>query len=899
MASNGLRTRYPYGADALSPRPLYDLPSPTSVYPSGVSNASPSFYPIAFQNTPRFGGSAFIPSMDVFLDGREASTSDKHLESPRTSRARRVELLNNDPVAMHLLIETAIGDSQNFDVLSVEEVEALKQDQRTLDSRLGPLRKRLESETKIRDAARSLNRLSALTDKGHRRGMSSRGSSGTKDTLARSEEELASSNQKVDELTRNLVEMEARMRLIDQQLLMHTAAVLQMTHQGPTRKKRSSQPAQPGVQRPDSPVSLDTYETGQNRSKRDDEFDERSYYRSPENLDSLMDALQNGTHLHTPSGEQHSGSLDATARRVEELSSRMRNLLLQTNPERNREYLAPPQLISATQDSSTVDQQLDYMDRCLHDMSAELEESQDSSDQSLRMVEGRLDGVNNQLYTMLQRSGEKALPPPPVTGDGVQEQVNYVEDALYNIERLHSSMSEHIEELQSQRQSMSSQIEELRSSASKNQDNQYETTLLGLWSIIQAGEEDARQRKRQRREMLADDSDAEELSPDEDYDTDEPFSLSAFSSKVQMLYSRASSLKEKQAILVRQIKQQRELNSRSDAQKEEQFEQLREQALSAKSAKVSMEKELDRAIEQLRQFDQDKIESDSRALREAEERIHSLESQLREVQDDARVEAATIQAELSEASDKIEKMTEALQMSAVEKEAAEQRNLEATNLLDAKEAELRALESEVVRLTTEVTLAKAELDGAYGTRAERAAESGAPIKRQLEELAESNAELLTEIESLRQAREAAVRSEADARDMEKNLKQELLGMTSEYEALTRDLIQNEKDRDVLEAAIDRLRDEKEGLELELSDERVKWLGIRSPGVPNGAAVSTDPTSIRMLREDFRKMMRERTAEGLRALRNEQEERRKLEALVRSLRREAAPPKSSLSKQMTA
>jgi hypothetical protein len=34
----------------------------------------------------------------------------------------------------------------------------------------------------------------------------------------------------------------------------------------------------------------------------------------------------------------------------------------------------------------------------------------------------------------------------------------------------------------------------------------------------------------------------------------------------------------------------------------------------------------------------------------------------------------------------------------------------------------------------------------------------------------------------------------------------------------------------------------------------------------GGGARGDATSIRMLREDFRKMMRERTAEGLRALR---------------------------------
>jgi chromosome segregation ATPase len=777
--------------------------------------------------------------------------------------ARESRVLNSDPVAMHLLVETAIGDSQNFEVLSIEEVEALKQEQKTLDTRLRTVRKKLESETKIRDAARSLNRLSKKSI-GHRRGLSSRSSNAIQDPSAQSEEELNSSNQKVEELTRELLGIEARMRVIDVQLLMHTAAVLQLTHNGPTRKSQNAQVA-PGVQRPDSPASLDIYETsGKPRSKREDEFDERSFYRTAENLDSLMNALQNGTHNRPEPIEQHSEDFSENTRRIQELNARVRQLVVQANPERNRDYSMPPRVPNETLDPSAVEEQLEFLDQAIHDVTVELENTQDTSKQSLATIESRLERVNNQLYNMLGRSDEKALPPPP---GGSQEQLIYVEDSLYSLEQMHSSMSEQLEELREQADSMAGQMEQLRSQLSSNQDSQYEATLMGLWSIIQAGEEEARQRKRQRRELLASDPDAdEEISPDEDYDPNEQFSLNAFSAKVQYLYSRASSLKEKQSILVRQIKQQRELNSRSDAQKEEQFGQLKERILSARSEKVSMEKELERAMEQLRQFDQEKADAEANALRDAQERIEVLESRLTEAQDDARVEAATLQAERAQAVAKIEEVNAALREMTTEKEAAEARGAEAYELLNTKEAELRDLESEVVRLTTEVTLAKAELDGAYGTRAERAAESGAPIKRELEELSAQNAALLTEIGILQKAQEAASQSEAEARESERRLKQELLDMTADYEALTRDLIQNEKDRDVLEAAIDKLRDEKEALELELSDERVKGLGIRSPGAPNGTPGSAEAISIRMLREDFRKMMRDRTAEGLRALR---------------------------------
>jgi chromosome segregation ATPase len=824
---------------------------------------------MAYQISPRFGSSAFIPPPDVFQEGRNGAVQRPGLDTPRDFRPRRSQVLTSDPVAMHLLVETAMGDSQNFDVLSVEEVETLKQEQRGLDVRLNTVRRKLESETKIRDAARSLTRLTSKKDKGHRRGLSSRGSNASKDTSARSEEELNASNRKVDDLTRELLEIESRMRLIDMQLLMHTAGVLQLTHNGPTKRNQSSQLSNAGGQRPDSPASIYTYDTGNGRVKGEGEFDERSLYRSPENLDSLMNALQNGTHLHSESVERQNEALSSTAKRLEDLNIRMRELIVEANPERNRDYSRAPTTNKGTIDAFAVEQQLDFLDQGLRDISAEHSNVRSTSKHSLNAVEGRLEGINNQLYAMLTRSDENTLPPPAISGGGSQEQLNYMEDSFYNLEQVQFSMTQQLEDLQSQTDSMTRQLDEMRTLASKSEGvERYETTLMGLWSIILAGEEEARQRKRERRALLAQDpAPDEELSPDEDFDPNEQFSLPAFSAKVQWLYSRASNLKEKQSILLRQIKQQRDLNSRSDAQKEEQFGQLKEQVLSARSEKASMEKELERAMGQLKQFDEAKSESDNKALQNAQSQIQSLQSQVQEAQNEARIEAATIQAELSQSSTKIEEITAALRAATAEKEAAEARSMETSKTLTAKEEELGELESEVARLITEVTLAKAELDGAYGTRAERAAENAAPIKKELEELSTKNTSLLTEVEALRKAADAASQSEAEARDSERNLKQELSAMAAEYEALTKDSIQNEKDRDTLEASIDKLRDEKESLEMELSDEKVKWLGVRSPSVPNGAAPgNAEATSIRMLREDFRKMMRDRTAEGLRALR---------------------------------
>ncbi len=956
MANNGPRSQYAYAGDALSPRPLYDGASPTSNYqPSSIGGAaSPGFFPMAYQISPRFGASAFIPPPDVFTDSRADSGRANGGYTPPEFKKRSSAVLNTDPVAMHLLVETALGDSQHFDILTVEEVDTLKQEQKTLDTRLVTVRRKLESETKIRDATRSLSRLASKKGIEHTRG-GSRGINGVQEDDAQAQTGLEASNKKIEEYIRELLQIESRMRMIDMQLLMHTAAVLQLTHKGPKRRNEKSASSGEAFGRPDSPASLNTYDIpGANGTRGELDFDERSFYRSPENLDSLMDVLQNGTHHDSGSTQIHPQILANTAQRLEEMNGRLRTLIIQANLEKDNEYSLPPSGLDGVPDTSTIDRQLDFLDQGLRSISAEQINMGSSSE-----VESRIEGINHQLYALLSQSDPNTLPPPPGSGGRSTEQLSYTENSFQTLQQIQYSLSEQVAEHQSRG------LDNLDAEKAEK----YETALKELWQTILAGEEEARERKRERRRMLADNPHADEqLSPDEDFNANESFSLMAFTSKVQWLFRRATNLKDKQSVLMRQIKQQRELNSKSDAQKEADFERLNEQILSARSEKQTMANELEHAISQLEHFDAQKVEVQSQALqetqernagleaqlinmqeravategelkeardrsvayesqlkdvqqrvvefqsqlqtaeqrniaiekelkdhqerntafstqsrevqersagyeaqvRDAQERALELENKLREVQDDARLEAATIQAELAVSAEKIEKTTEALKTTTAAKEAAEARSLEATNTLNTKEEEFRNLESEIVRLTTELTFAKAELDGAYGTRAQRAADSAAnpAIKKELDELSGKNQALKDEIEALRKVQDAASQSETEARQSERNLKAELSAMAAEYEALTRDAIQNEKDRDVLEGQIDSLRDEKEALERELSDERVKWLGVRSPSTPNGAAGQLDmgATSIRMLREDFRKMMRDRTAEGLKALR---------------------------------
>jgi hypothetical protein len=144
----------------------------------------------------------------------------------------------------------------------------------------------------------------------------------------------------------------------------------------------------------------------------------------------------------------------------------------------------------------------------------------------------------------------------------------------------------------------------------------------------------------------------------------------------------------------------------------------------------------------------------------------------------------------------------------------------------------------------------------------------------------------------------------------RTLKKELEETIEEYEQMTKASIEWEKEREQLESTIDKLRDERENLEAQLSDERVRWLGMKSPGV-DGAA-QPGATSTTVLKNEFKKMMRDTRAENAKALRvffqsvipkysreaniaqAEQAERRRLEDELRALKKAQGPGKSGLS-----
>ena len=163
----------------------------------------------------------------------------------------------NDSMSTHLLVEQAIYDSADYEILSYEEVEALKKENTVLKTKTDATKRKLTLESKVRDAALSLSRLSSKKKV--------RKSAASQDTN-QGDEELTASSRKCKELSQELHKLESRAVEIQRRLLQHAAGILGSTHKAAAR----------------------TLPGGEYTFEKDMEaFDDRSFYRTADKLDEF------------------------------------------------------------------------------------------------------------------------------------------------------------------------------------------------------------------------------------------------------------------------------------------------------------------------------------------------------------------------------------------------------------------------------------------------------------------------------------------------------------------------------------------------------------------------------------------------------------------------------------
>ena len=786
-------------------------------------------------------------------------------------------LLNvNDPIQVHLLVETALGDSKEFEILSQEEVDDLKKQCQSLSQRIEQTRQNLAIQSKYRDAAISMTKLYSSSDKKKNSTdgpdkKARRSILGHKSTNSATEADLEriASERKCEELAAELWSLEKRLMEPQSRLLKHTAGILQMTHKGPKKMPKSQGNSQQhGI--PGSPESMYTYSNARSSMEPVSEenfFDERSLYRSADRLDLYGDFVGGRDSLGPPpkaQAREHMQLIAKTERKLEDLNSRLREVIVKVNPQREASYGIPP--LSRTNSEGrpseageTLQSHLEYLERSIET----IDQEQSQTSRSETAMEETVEQLNREVRGLLLPYDPNHPMPPQLNGKSLKQQLLYFQDSIGSVEM---------------------ELSRATSKNSGNQDNveQMETVMMGLWNIIQSGEEEIRQRKLERRKTrtaqgLAQDED--DMSADEGGDPNEPFSLQGFSTKVQWLYAQATRLKDQKKVLQRQIKQQRELNNKSDATKDAEMLQKVQELERTKSLLTRTEKDADSVREQLslvmekldearqqeRMRDQARSNDESSAVRAAQEEldarnttISELEEELQELKDDRSIANAEIQSKLSDSESKIAMLTQEIAAVQSEKTKFDEVVREREREIDEKEKEMEGMNMKLAELQTEVTIARAELDGAYGSRAQRAAEVAAnpAIQKEIDDLTKNNAALAAEIAGLKA-------TGGDGEKM-KTLKRELEETIEEYEQMTKASIEWEKEREGLEQTIDKLRDEREGLESQLSDEKVRWLGMKSPGAQGEAGVQS--TSTMVLKNEFKKMMRDTRAENQRALR---------------------------------
>ncbi|KAF3393169.1 hypothetical protein DPV78_009868 [Talaromyces pinophilus] len=789
-----------------------------SLRSSTSSYGDPRYLSTGYPN----GAVSLVPSRDLVDGYRSASdmaTDDRSRYSGHSAaipQTNAPSIDTRDPVLLHLLTETAIGDSAGYEILPFEEVEDLKREYATLSNRVESTKRKLALETKLRDAAQSLRRLSSLKSNGYTNGVTNGDTNGV--AHHPEDEEYTISSRKCEELSQELWALERRAQDVHKRLLEHTAGILQLTHRG--LKKNANRGSM------NNGLYGNTFD-----------FDDRSLYRELETDDA---GLRSNSGVSGLTADVD--TLRNTEQKLEELNGRLRDLLL----ENHSTHDIGPLPLRVTQDTSLnfVRDHLSYLERSLDTLQTEgIRRGEGEPELSASEMGSELSAINSRLQSLLGQAGSHlspTLPPPPSpSGEYLSSHIDYLKSGM-------SDLQNRVAGLQDQKSILTTQIQQQRELNSKS-DAEKDAHVADLTQQIV---ETRKQYELSERELEA--------------------------------------VRDELALVMEQLDSVRQQENIQDQQREREqivaFENEKEARSKAEAEVQRLQEALNRLEGEYAREQAEALEHEREARSRAETEVQRLQSQL------AQLEEGSARAQTAEAE--VQRLRAELTQLEAEYARAQSAETEAQRL----QQELNELETEFARAQTELTVVKAELDGAYGTRAERAAEAAASpaLYKEIEDLNTKNISLAEELAALRAEQVNNGAGQGELQKRVETLQKELEETIEDYEAMTKASIEFEKERERYEGAIDNMRDRIEQLEAQLSDERITWLGVSQTAMRDGA---TETTSTMVLKNEFKKMMRDTRAENMKLLRAEQEERKRLEALVRSLKMEQTIGKPSLNQNM--
>lgn len=682
------------------------------------------------------------------------------------NQTRASTMLNlSDPVAMHLLMETAIHDSKEFEILSFDELEQLKTERTFLRKKVEGARRQYGLEKKMHEAGLLMNKLTPHDSDNRQKRSSFFGRKNSSGALHPPDDALASS-EKVEQLAQEVASLQSRLQDVERRIMQHTAGILQFTHRGLKKNIRNNE-------LPRSPESMASQARSISRSDGANDFDERSLYQVPDYVHDFAASSR-------------------ASRRI-------------------------------TRDVQP-----------LEDMAL------------------RLHTLNSQVHTMLQNvpMTEYFEPPPSSTDDGLQG-------------RLGAQIQAHLTYL-------SQGLEVLESAQYANSANGAPEGAVGQVNELTGKLHDMLERTNS-----VSKSHIVEQDPEQGHDLQSQLTYSA--TVLERLNQRVDALLEQKDILTRQIQQQRELNSKSDAQRDAHIRDLTEELEEAKNLQTMSEKEMEQSQSQINllmdQLDQathneqlmnqqrgmqdsEALEAERTARKENEAKLLGELELMRHSLTEMQADHAKLQNDIEL---KGQAHTQQLNEAVVAREQVELQHKQKLEEGEALQKELQSMEAQVVQFQTELTMARAELDGAYGSRAQRAADvsMNPEIKKQIDELSARNAELQHELDYLSQAHDTKGAGSAELQNKVNSLQKELKDTIEDYEVMTKANIDAEKERDKLEAMVDELRDKCETLESQINEDQVKWLGVKNSG-----NLPPETTSTMVLKGEFKKMMKDSRAESM-------------------------------------
>ncbi|OLL25157.1 hypothetical protein NEOLI_002980 [Neolecta irregularis DAH-3] len=712
-----------------------------------------------------------------------------------------------DAMARNLLIQKALVDSKEYEILSLEEIDDLKNEYQILHTRTEALRRKLDIESKVRDAAVSLAKLHVKS----------------KRNSAMAEDQILSANRKVDDVAAELWHLVRREDEVYKRILQHNAGILN--------------------------AGMEEFEKDNNdihgRRTSLGVFDAHHLYRA-------FDAPT------TPKSTVFSNSAS-----VNETVYLLEEKLRETNQQLKNLLGASPEL---TDDSSIVDDS-SALDQAVL-LQRHIKSLVSLHDAELRQIEDAESGRALILMDLWDKLPSARKFDPKKEAEE-EEEVFSMTALIKRVDHCVATGEEYqaeLKELDKQRK------DELNDLCDKMDDMQskYRNEIQRLESQIQ---------------------DSEDVRNSLNHRVDQSIEeLEKAIAKEQLLDTTVTQLNEKLEMAERELEATRNLeNARDD-----------EALIEERQRRIQLESEF---LQKLQAKDQEILrlqEEYRRADNGHQQNLVSLQQKTKS----QKQSMEQLEFQLSTIRDKMAGQEQRLRETEQELVAKTQEQMKAQGTIEEHE-------NEIIRSKSEIVMLKAQMDEVHGSRQQRKAEAAHAARMaaqisadqakeaELSMLRTTNRTLRSQVEELQNipARSTTSKGPTDDEIALRNrctmLQEELNGMLASFETLTKSQIEFETERLRLEHQNDLLLIERNDLENQLADEKVRNMGRRtglntpcdSPGTPNPGLTSLekDTTSIAILRREFRKMVQQMRTEHQKVLKVELDERRRLEGLVRQLK----------------